>query len=141
MTRDSGHGRRRWLEVLLVPLVTSLLIGLVGWWPTVWYRGWAGIEAMMLAHAMLLLVVYATLLPVLRRMVWAGHAQRLRMGLVAGVQRFFAILSIAVAIAWFEPVDRTVFLVWIAAGYTVVALAETIILAKWMSRTEIRACM
>jgi hypothetical protein len=140
MSCNADSGRRLWAEVVFAPLATSLLIGMLGWWPTAQLAGRGGLEAMLLALALLLVIVYRTFLPMLRRMAEAGNAERLRMGLLAGWQRFVAILLVTAAIAWFEPVDRTAFVVWIGAGYAIVTLAETIALVRWMRKTEIRAC-
>jgi hypothetical protein len=140
MSCNADSHRRLWAEVVFAPLATSLLIGMLGWWPTVHLAGRGGLEAMLLAQVLLLVIVYRTVLPLLRRMAEADSAERLRMGLLAGCQRFVAVLLVTAAIAWFEPVDRTVFLVWIGAAYAIVTLAETVALVRWMGKTEIRAC-
>jgi hypothetical protein len=61
MSCNADSGRRLWAEVLFAPLATSLLISMIGWWPTAHLAGRGGLEAMLLAQALLLVIVYRTL--------------------------------------------------------------------------------
>lgn len=132
--------RRGWTELLLTPVVVTMILSLLGGSATRTRFGQTGIDAMIAALALLLAVVYGTLLPKLRRMAQADGLGRLRLGFTAAGQRFFLTLAAAGAIAWKWPAGREVFLVWIAAGYVVLSLAETVALVRWMKRTESKAC-
>ncbi|HOA75459.1 MAG TPA: hypothetical protein PL151_05160 [Phycisphaerae bacterium] len=140
MTADERRRRRAWMEVLVAPLVAVGFLCLCGWKPTQAGGGHGAMEAMFLALSALLAVLYATLLPIMRRMVHAGSLDRLRLAFRAAGQRFILTLLIAGTIAWLDRVDRRVFLVWIAIGYVVLSLVETIALVRWMRKTEKRAC-
>lgn len=139
MTTETKWGRS-WAEVLLTPLSASLLMCLVGWRPTQVWAGEGAIKSLILAQALLLTVLYATLLPIMRRMASADSLQRLQLAFRAAGQRFILTLLAAGSVAWTRPADRRVFLVWIAVGYVTLTLAETIALVRWMKRTENRPC-
>lgn len=140
MRNEASCDRRAWRELVLVPLATGVLSGVVGVWPTYVLGGWAGVKTMLLALAILAAVLYRTLLPIRRKMVLVGDVQRLRVAFGVGGQRFVLILVVAVAASWFEWANRELFLVWIAIGYVTMMLAETIALVRWMRNTETRAC-
>ncbi|MBI4580819.1 MAG: hypothetical protein HY718_14015 [Planctomycetes bacterium] len=123
-----------------VPLVASLLLVIIGWWPTQARGGPPAIEAMLLAQAVLLGVVYATVLPALRRMLSAGPTERLKLALRAAAQRFVLTLAAAGGAAAAGWVDRQAFLVWIGIGYVVLILAETAALVRWMRCSETKPC-
>lgn len=132
--------RRAWIEVLVVPLAAGLLMSAIGYWPTAARAGRAGVEAMVVAQAMMLAIVYATLLPIVWKVATADGPGRMVLAFKAAGRRFILTLLAAGAFTWLEPVDRTVFLVWMGMGYVVLTLAETIALVRWMSKTEKQAC-
>lgn len=137
----AGSTRRRaWAEVLLTPLVSAGVLCLTGWRLTEALSGRTGLQAMVLALVLVLAIVYVTLLPTISRMVHAVSLDRLRLAMRAAGQRFILTLLSAGTIAWMRPGQRKVFLVWIAAGYVVITLAETVALVRWMRKTESKAC-
>lgn len=136
----SPPGRWAWFEVLVTPVALSVLMCGLGWQFTHERSGRGGLQAMLLAQVLLLTVVYATLLPKLPRMTRAADLERLKLAFKAAGQRFVLTLLVAGAIAWRWPAQREVFLVWIAVGYVVFTLAETVALVRWMKKTESKAC-
>ena len=122
--------------LVLVPLVMTLVMLAIGWQTTQTRGGRRVVEAMILAQGVLLLVVYSSLLPILRKLATADGNTRLKLAMRAGVQRFLMTLvavGIIIARDWAE---RRPFLIWIGIGYIVMTLAETIALSRWLQHTE-----
>jgi hypothetical protein len=129
-----GWQGRAWL--VLTPPAMSVLMIAIGWQTTQARGGRPAVEAMILAQIVLLAIVYSSLLPILRRMAKADAANRLKLAMRAGGQRFLlTLVAVAVVIVggWAE---RRPFLLWIAIGYVVMTLAETIALTRWLNETE-----
>ncbi len=124
----------RWL--VLLPLGAWAVMAAVGYLPTKSLGGRPGVEGMIVGQAVVLAVVYATLLPAVRRMVGLDAPGRLRLGLKAGAIRLIVTLSVITVIACVGGVAPVSFLVWVAIAYVVIIQVETLALVYWNKPPE-----
>jgi hypothetical protein len=125
-----GH----WLALL--PLACGGLLATLGYWPTRSLAGQDGTAAMFAAVALVLTVVYATLLPAMRRMRRAAAGRRFQIALGAGVIRFLATLLVAGGLVWRGMAAPAAFLLWVALAYLVLINVETWALVAWCKRSD-----
>lgn len=118
-----------WL--LCLPLVAAVALAAAGCYPTWRLGGRAGVEAMFAGQSLVLLVVYTTLLPALRRMAMDDAAGRLQTGLKVGAIRLILTAAAMVVIAWRRWAEPKMFLTWVAAAYLVMVKIETLLLLRW----------
>jgi hypothetical protein len=118
-------------RLLLLPAAAAIVLAAVGYLPTNSLGGPDGLKAMVTAQATVLAVIYATLVPGLRRMASAAGPTRLRVGLEAGFARFLLTMMLAVVIMWRKCVDGPVFLGWLAITYIVMIKVETWVFICW----------
>jgi len=126
-----------WL--LCLPGMATLVLAAAGCYPTWRIGGRAGVEGMLAGQLLVLLVVYATLLPALWRMVPDEAAGRLQTGLKVGLIRLVLTVGAMVVIAWRRWAEPKVFLTWAAIAYVVMAKLETVVLLRWNRVTGARA--
>lgn len=129
---------RRWPAAW--PLVGCVILAAAGYYPTAVLAGQRGLRAMAVAQVVVLAVVYATLVPAMRRLAMATPERRLQVALSAAVVRFVATVFIAAAVAWRGIVDPAVFLIWVGIAYVVMIKIETLSLIAWMRVLEKRPC-
>ncbi len=133
----SAGGATRTQRLLgLWPLAASVFLLVVGYFPTKALAGSGGVAAMLAAQAMVLAVVYATLLPAMSKMVRAEPRHRFQVALAAAGVRFFVTLVLAVLMAWLSGLAPAPLLVWIGIAYVVMIQVETIALVRWMKKLE-----
>jgi hypothetical protein len=123
-------------RLFLLPLGGGCLLAMAGYFPTRSLGGQVGVEAMVVAQAVVMAVVYATLVPAMRRMVGADAQGRFRIALKASVIRFLLTVFLASVVAWRGDVDPTAFLVWVGITYVVMIKVETWALIHWSKRLE-----
>lgn len=124
-------------RLYVVPLLGWLILVLAGTYPTYRLSGGAAIRDMLLAQAVVVAVIYATLWPAVQRMQGADAALRLKIVLKIMVTRFMFTLAVALAVAWRGSVDRVVFLIWVAITYVILVKVETFVLIRWFRKLEI----
>lgn len=122
--------------VVLPVMAVCVLMGLAGFHPTRLLAGAAGVQAMVLAQTMVMVVVLATLLPAMKRMSRVVPADRLKVALAAAGARFFVTALLAAIVAWRWRVHPVAFLTWTGIAYVVMVNLETICLVRWMKRLE-----
>lgn len=126
--------------LLAWPLLTILMLVVVGWLPTRRMAGAAGVDAMLAGLGLVGGAVYASLVPAMRRMAVAKDApDRFKAAFRAGLERFILTLALAGAVVWQTKVNANAFLVWVAVGYVVTIKVETLILIRWSKRLENRS--
>ncbi len=123
-------------RLLAWPAAGGLGLAAVGYFPTSSIAGRTGLAAMLVAQALVIALVYATVVPALRRMSGADLERRFRIALQAGVIRFLVTVFVAAAVGWSAQLDTDVFLVWLAIAYVVMIKIETWILIHWSKRLE-----
>ena len=133
---DAGSRKGRWL--LWLPLAVAVVLAVAGYYPTRRLRGDEGIRAMVVAQAVVLAVVYATLLPAVRQMASADPTRRLRAGLRVGTVRLIVAGCVIGLAAWREVAEPRVLLIWAAIAYVVMIKIETLVLVNWLARGERR---
>lgn len=126
-----------WL--LCLPGMATVVLAAAGCYPTWRIGGRAGVEGMLAGQLLVLLVVYATLLPALWRMVPDEVAGRLHAGLKVGLIRLALTVGAMVVIAWRRWAEPKMFLTWVAIAYVVMAKLETVVLLRWNRVTGARA--
>jgi len=134
--RAAGEMARVARRLLLLPLAAWAVMATVGYVPTQSLGGWSAVKAMIVGQAVVVAIVYATLVPAIRGMAGADAQGRLRVGLRAGAIRLGVTLPVAAAIAWYGSLDAVVFLVWVAIAYVVMIKVETLTLIWWNKRLE-----
>lgn len=120
----------------LMPLAGWLLTAAAGYYPTRSLGGRNGLEAMFAAQALVVAIVYVTLLPAMRKMVGASPAEKLRVALKAGTIRLLVTLPVIAAVAWRGVFEPAAFLIWVAITYVVLIQVETLTLVYWNRRLE-----
>jgi hypothetical protein len=123
-------------RLLALPAAGGLGLAAMGYFPTSSIAGRTGLGAMLSAQVVVTAVVYATVVPALRRMRGADRERRFRLALQAGVIRFLATVFIATAVGWYAELNTDVFLVWVAIAYVVMIKIETWVLIYWSKRLE-----
>ena len=123
-------------RLTILPLAVWLLLVVIGYFPTQSLGGRRGVEAMIIAQAVVVGIVYVTLIPAMRQMVIAERAQRFQIALKAGAIRFILTLLVVVVVAWGGTLNKTVFLMWVAIAYIVMIKVETLSLIHWSKRLE-----
>jgi hypothetical protein len=123
-------------RLLALPAAGGLGLVVMGYFPTSSIAGRTGLGAMLAAQAVVVALVYATVVPALRRMVGADVKRRFRIALQAGVIRFLATVLVAAAVGWYAKLNTDVFLVWLAIAYVVMIKIETWVLIHWSKRLE-----
>lgn len=131
--RHSGTKAGR---LCLVPLLMSVPLMAVGGWVTYGWLGRSGVEAMLAAQMLVLIIVCATSWPIARRASAVPSSERLRLTFKAAGQRFVLTLMGSGLVVWRGNLDRSVFLVWVAISYIILIKAETIVLVVWLRRLE-----
>lgn len=111
---------------------------MIGYWPTRVSAGGEGAAAMLSAVTLVLVVVYATLVPAMWRMGKAEARRRFQIALGAGVIRFLATAAATGLIVWRGLDSPAVFLIWVAIAYVLLIGVETWTLISWTKRLEIR---
>lgn len=124
------------LGLLWVPLAAWVLIAVIGYRPTRTLAGWSGLAAMFVAQALVMAVVYATMVPTMRRMRGADAAGRVRLALKAGAIRLILTVALAAMVAWFAVVESVAFLVWVGISYVLMVQLETLTLVYWSRHLE-----
>lgn len=132
----AGEMARVSRPMLLVPLTVWVIMVSVGYWPTRSVAGAGGVYAMLAAQAMVVIIVYATLVPAMRRMAIADAPGRLQAALKAGTVRLILTLVATGVIVWRAGIDRATFLIWTAIAYVVMVNVETLVLVYWNKRIE-----
>jgi hypothetical protein len=117
-----------------------VLLALSGYWPTRVYCGPRGIQGMLAAQVLVVVVVYVTLVPAIARMATADAPGRLKIGFKAAFARFLFTLALAGLVVWRGDVERQVFLVWVAIAYVVMIKCETFVLVRWAKMLERASC-
>ena len=125
-------------RLLPLPAIAVITLAVVGYLPTRSWVGAGGLEAMLAAQGLVLAVVYATLVPGLRRMAAADKPTRLRIGLTLGVVRLLLTIALAAVMVLRELVDRSTFLIWLAIAYVVLIQVETWALIHWTKTLDKR---
>jgi len=133
------RSRMAWGMVVL-PVAGGALATAVGYWPTRSLSGPSGVTAMLLAQALVLGAVWATLWPALGRMAAAEAAARLAPAFKAAGQRFVLTVLVAGVVGWHGGANARVFLVWVAISYVMATMAETIGLVWWLRSLKRPAC-
>lgn len=118
-------------KVGILPLVCCLILAAIGYLPTQSYGDSDATRAMLIAQFMVVLIVYASLFPAMRRMIEADANRRFLIALKAGVIRLILTVPVAAIIALRVELNTTVFLIWVAITYVVLIKAETIALVLW----------
>ena len=134
----AGEMTRSARRTLAWPLAAWAVLAGAGYLPARSLRGRSGIEAMLAGQAVVVFIVYATLVPAMRRMAGADAAGRLRAVLKAGAMRLILTLPVIAVIVWLGSVDPVAFLVWVAIAYVVTTKIETLALVSWNRRLENR---
>ncbi len=91
---------------------------------------------MLLGQGLVALVVFATLLSAMRRMVGRSPVDGFKIALTAGVVRFFVTVPLLAGVAWGGRVPVIAFLVWAAITYVVMVMLEAIALTLWTNYLE-----
>ena len=124
---------------LWLPAAASLLLGVLGYFPTGRLAGEAGIRSMLIAQGLVLGAVYATMFRAMKRMAAAADAPaRFKAAFRAGVERFMLTLAVAAAIAWRSKTSSNAFLIWVAISYVIMIKVETLLLIQWSRKLENR---
>jgi len=134
----AGEMTRSARRTLAWPLAAWAVLAGAGYLPTRSLRGRSGIEAMLAGQAVVVFIVYATLVPAMRRMARADAAHRLRVFLEAGAMRLILTLPVISLIVWLGGVDPVAFLIWVAIAYVVMVKVATLALVCWHRRLEDR---
>ena len=126
--------RGRTVLMALSPVALGLLLVALGWGLAHRLAGPVGGRSLLAGVGLVLVAVYATMLPALRQMRRAATADRLKIGLRAGLRRFLVVLVAAAAIGWkaADPaigLDRRVFLACVGMSYAVLVVVEAVVLA------------
>lgn len=132
----SGEMARVARRLLLLPLASFAVMVAAGYFPTRSLSGSSGTTAMIAAQAVVVTIVYATLLPAMGRMVGADARGRFRVALKAGAIRLMLTLAVISVIAWRGSVEPAAFLTWVAIAYVVMIQVETLALVHWNKRLE-----
>jgi len=132
----AGEWARTARRLYLLPLAGWVVMAVAGYLPTQSLSGWRGVEAMIVAQAVVVAIVYATLVPAVRRMAKADAQDRFQHALKAGVIRLMLTLLASVAVAFGSPVEPGAFLIWVGTAYVVMINVETLILVYWMKHLE-----
>src|SRR5688572_17636477 len=135
MTATADRGPRLFWRLMLWPVTAWLLLLLIGFWPTQALAGNAGVRAMFVAQAAVVLIVYGTLVPALKRMQGASPRAAFQIAFKASGVRFLLTLLVAVAIGW-KAQGASVSLVWLAIAYAVMIQVETMVFLRWMKSNE-----
>lgn len=135
MTNPAEESSRGLAVMVLVPAAMSVAMLALGWRRTDTLGGRPAVEAMLLAQILLLAVVYASILPIVRKLSAADGLGRLKLAMQAGGVRFLLTLAVVAVVLIGDWVERRSFLVWIGIGYVVMTLAETVALARWLNKT------
>lgn len=120
----------------LWPAAGWMVLAAVGYLPTRQWGGPGGPGAMIAAQALVVGVVYGTMMPVLRRMATADGPGRLRLGLKVGGIRFLLTAAIGAAVAWRGFTQPAVFLIWLGITYVVMIKIETLALIRWTGKLD-----
>ena len=134
--RAAGEMSRIARRLLLLPLAAWVVIAAGGYLPTRSVGGWRAVQAMIVAQAVVVTIVYATLLPAMRRMGRTDAPGRFRLALKAGAVRLIVTLAVISLLAWLGGVDAVAFLIWVAIAYVVMIQVETVTLMWWNKRLE-----
>ncbi|UCD28741.1 MAG: hypothetical protein JSV03_16965 [Planctomycetota bacterium] len=118
-------------NLLLWPLVGSALMAGIGYFPTLSITGQSGVEAMIIAQVVVLVVVYVTLISAIYRMIDADKSRRFQIVLQAGAIRFILTLVISIVVAWKCNFRMEVFLIWVVIAYILMINIETLSLIYW----------
>ena len=118
-------------KVGLLPLACCVLLAAIGYLPTQSFGDSGATRAMFVAQFLVVLIVYASFFPAMRRMVEADANRRFLIALKAGMIRLFVTVPAAAIIALQAELDTSVFLIWVAITYVVLIKAETIALVLW----------
>lgn len=140
MTNGGAHPRRSRVYLASLPLVGWAVLAAVGYYPTALRGGRAALTAMVAAQAVVVVIVYVTLLLAMGGMVGVGPPERLKLAFKAATVRFVLTLAVVGAVAWRGPLSAPAFLVWAAISYVVMIKVETIALIGWIRILERRAC-
>jgi len=133
----SGEDRRRMARKLaLLPPAGGLALAAIGYYPTRLLAGQEGVRAMLLAQALVAMVVLATLMSAMRKMVGKSQVDRFRIAMAAGLTRFLVTVPLLAAVSWRGRVDVATFALWGAASYVVMILLEAVVLARWFRYLE-----
>ena len=131
--RGLGQTARR---LLLLPGAGWAVLAAAGYAPTRSLAGGTGIEAMFTAQALIVAVVYVTLVPTMRQMVSGDAARRFRLALKAGMIRLIITVPLVAITAWRGGVEPAAFLIWAAIAYALMIQLETMTLVYWSRRLE-----
>lgn len=129
MGGELGQTSRNPLNLWL-PLAAAAVLLAVGYYPTRWCCGEAGIRAMAAAVCIVVGVVYATLLVIVRRLARGDPAARLKASLKAAAVRMVLTIVVAGLVAWKAWVKPGPFLVWLAISYVLLIKIETLMLLR-----------
>jgi hypothetical protein len=133
LAREMLHGGYR---LCWWPAAGWLVLAAAGYVPTRRLGGPDGPAAMIAAQALVLAVIYATMLPALWRMATADGPGRLRLGLKVAAIRFLLTAAIGAVIAWRGVIQPAVFLIWLGITYLVMIKIETLALIHWARKLD-----
>lgn len=136
MTAMAGGSSRLFWRLMLWPLAAWLLLVILGIWPTQSLAGSAGVRAMLMAQAAVVLIVYGTLVPALKKMRGASPRAGFQIAFMASGVRFLLTLLVAAMMGWRAGQHAVVLLVWLAIAYAVMIQVETVVFLRWMKSNE-----
>lgn len=132
-----GRDRKRVVfKLCLLPLAGWALLALGGYIPTGRLAGAAGVRAMLLGQGLVALIVLATLLSAMRRMVGRSPVDGCKIAWMAGIVRFFVTVPLLAGAAWTGRIPVVAFLIWAAITYVVMVMLEAIALTLWTNYLE-----
>ena len=134
--RAVGEMNRIARRLLLLPLGAWAVMAAGGYLPTRSVGGGSAVQAMIVAQAVVVTIVYATLLLAMRQMGRTDAPGRFRLALKAGAVRLIVTLPVISLLAWLGGVDAVAFLIWVAIAYVVMIQVETQVLVYWNKRLE-----
>ena len=120
----------------LFPLAAWMLLASIGYLPTRSISGPEGVIAMLAAQALVLGIVYATMLWTMHLMAEGDAQSRFRAAWQAGMIRFLLTVSGAALFTFCRFVEHVPFLVWLAISYVLLIKVETLAFIRWGRRLE-----
>jgi len=126
--------------MLLLPVVLWAVLLAAGYWPTQAHGGRDAVRAMLIGQAVVVGVVYATLISTLSRIARAEPHQHLRLSFQVAAWRFILTLAAAALALWRGLESAPVFLIWLAITYVVLVQVETLALVAWMKSDGKQSC-
>lgn len=134
--RFGGDRKRAILKLCLLPLMGWVVLAAAGYIPTRRLAGTEGVQAMLAAQCLVAVVVFATMLSAMQRMVGKSPVDGFRIAMLAGFVRFLVALFLLGGIAWLARVPVAAFLVWGAITYAAMVMLEAVAFSRWTRYLE-----